>query len=294
MFRPLTHNETREESLVYKISLADLPKSRWSHESISINSSLLPPPHPLSPVTALEPGYLPTPQRDLSGSFLPFLSPAGLICLLLHQAKHDDGGSAGFVLDKPAMYEIGAVTDKLPGFEACPLYLGGDVGSGIQALHRVEELGFSQRIIDGVMMGFDPWHAKELLEQHKCEQDDFKFFYRYTRWVRGQLEVTAQLEQAKADEMNVGGGKGWQVVYRGGELRSHLPQSFTGKSVPPPPSLSLLPSFAPLPPPSFTPSSSSHRPAVTACKESKPLWKEVLELMGGRYSLISKAAFNEL
>ncbi|EKX53921.1 hypothetical protein GUITHDRAFT_160742 [Guillardia theta CCMP2712] len=218
MFRPLTFNETREESQDYKISLDDLPKNRWSHE-----------------MTALEPGclLLATPNEFLY--FQTYLHRS-----VIFLAKHDEGGSAGFVLDKPAMYEIGAVTDKLPGFDKCPLYLGGDVGSGIQVLHRVEELGYSHRIIDGVMMGFDPWHAKELLEQNKCKEDDFKFFYRYTRWVRGQLE-----EEVKAGKWFIAAGSS-DLIFR------------------------------------------------KSSKEGAPLWKEVLELMGGRYSLICKAAYNEL
>ena len=57
MFRPLTFNETREESQDYKISLNDLPKNRWSHESTPIIFSFLPL-SPSIPVTALEPGCL--------------------------------------------------------------------------------------------------------------------------------------------------------------------------------------------------------------------------------------------
>ena len=102
------------------------------------------------------------------------------------------------------------------------------VGS-IQVLHRVEELGYSHRIIDGVMMGFDPWHAKELLEQNKCKEEDFKFFYRYTRWVRGQLEVGTRRARLGAAHSIAGGGEGGKVVHRSRQLRPHLPKVFEGE-----------------------------------------------------------------
>ena len=78
-----------------------------------------------------------------------------------------------------AREQLGSVTSRLPGFEESPLYLGGDVGEGVQVLHGVPELTGSRRVLDGLFMGIDPWHARELLDAGARSPRDFRFFFRW-------------------------------------------------------------------------------------------------------------------
>jgi len=191
--------------------------SSWAHES------------------PVEPGCILIARPDYFGSSQHYFNQA-VICLV----EHNEQGTAGFVLNRPTPYKIGSVTDKLPGFEESPLYLGGDVGEGVQVLHGVRTMSGAKEIVDGLMMGVDPWQAKELVDSGECSTHDFRFFYKYAGWAPGQLH----------DEIERG------VWYSAACSRDLILQQ--------------------------------------CLQLPKPLWREVLELMGGRYSLISKATYGEL
>jgi len=107
------------------------PGQTWAHE-----------------VAVPEPGCLIIARPDFFGFSQHYFREA-VICLV----QHDETGSAGFILNRPTPYKIGGVTNKLPGFENSPLYLGGDVGDGIQVMHGISGMSGSKEIIDGVMMG---------------------------------------------------------------------------------------------------------------------------------------------
>lgn len=110
------------------------------------------------------------------------------IILLL---DHDENGSYGIILNKPSPnFRIGslALNVKMPEFEDCLLYFGGDVGDGsIQMIHAVEGIEGSIEVMKGLYAGGIE-AARVRVASGSASPSDFRFYAKYAGWGPGQLE----------------------------------------------------------------------------------------------------------
>ncbi|CAI7796900.1 unnamed protein product, partial [Closterium sp. NIES-54] len=119
-----------------------------------------------------------------------------VIFLLMHGPQ----GTAGVILNRPSQYTLGQLAgfeELLPEFSACPLYLGGDVGStSTHCLHGVADLvggeGGAREVCPGVYVGGYS-RIKEHVGSGQSNSMDYRWFARYAGWAPGQLgrEVAA-------------------------------------------------------------------------------------------------------
>lgn len=109
------------------------------------------------------------------------------VILIFH---HGPQGSAGLIVNRPTEYQLSEVTSSGLGleFNACRLYLGGDVGpSSAHVLHGVHGIQDSIQVLPGLYLGgFEG--VKEALSQGVVAPEDLKILTRYCGWGPGQLE----------------------------------------------------------------------------------------------------------
>ena len=123
----------------------------------------------------------------------PFLSDPNFERSIILLCAHDDAGSFGFVLNKPLDATFSEIID---GFETLdlPVYNGGPVQQDvINYIHRFPDLMGAVSIAEGIYMGGDLDHLRELHSLGGCTKDQIRFFLGYSGWSEGQLE--AELEE---------------------------------------------------------------------------------------------------
>ncbi|SRR6056297_1281262 len=143
-----------------------------------------------------------------------------------------DGGTIGFILNKPLKIPVDSLLSDFPDF-ASHVYYGGPVNT--ERIHFVHTAGDildgSIRISDGLYWGGDYSKLKFLVQSKLITEKNIRFFVGYAGWDYNQLQ----------DEMDI---NSWLVS------DSDINYIFNSKP--------------------------------------KALWKEVLENMGGRYSVIAQ------
>ena len=102
---------------------------------------------------------------------------------------HGEGGSTGFVLNRPKKEQIGDLIPDLEGFGA-PVYYGGPVATdAIQYLHtRGDLLEDSTRVLDGLYWGGNFEKLKFLIQAGMIHRTDIRFYRGYSGWSTGQLD----------------------------------------------------------------------------------------------------------
>jgi putative transcriptional regulator len=101
--------------------------------------------------------------------------------------RHGRTGSSGFIINRPTQFDVGDVTKKLPQFESNPLYLGGDIGEGVYMIHGVPGLENATEVSDGIFYGGSD-EVEDFVRSGRATPQDFRFFFKYTAWLPGQLE----------------------------------------------------------------------------------------------------------
>ena len=105
--------------------------------------------------------------------------------------SHGADGSAGVILNKQTQHVMAEFKDSstLPdAYDACPLYLGGDVGPEVlHIVHTVEGLDNTTSVVPGVYMGGVDGVGRAL-EEGRAGITDVKLLTRYAGWGPGQLE----------------------------------------------------------------------------------------------------------
>jgi len=117
--------------------------------------------------------YLPDPNFDRT---------VVLIC------ENDENGTIGFVLNKKAHVSLTDVMDDLSGTQA-DLFVGGPVQQDtLHFIHRSDELkDQANQVIEGLYWGGDYDKLASLINTHKLNNDDIRFFVGYSGWSEGQL-----------------------------------------------------------------------------------------------------------
>lgn len=121
----------------------------------------------------------------ISEPYLPdpnFERTVVLIC------EHDDNGSIGFVLNKPAVVGLAQVMDDFSSADNS-LYVGGPVQQ--DTLHFIHRCGplkdQANQISEGVFWGGDYEKLTTLMNTRQVARTDIRFFVGYSGWSEGQL-----------------------------------------------------------------------------------------------------------
>ncbi|GJP54790.1 hypothetical protein CLOM_g13832 [Closterium sp. NIES-68] len=214
-----------------------------------------------------------------------------VIFLLMHGPQ----GTAGVILNRPSQYTLGQLAgfeELMPEFSACPLYLGGDVGStSTHCLHGVADLvggeGGAREVCPGVYVGGYS-RIKEHVGSGKSNSMDYRWFARYAGWAPGQLE-----REVAAGVWYLGACSPDLI------LRHSLRESDTVESN----SDSSSSEIDNIEAAGADPQSSSstaggegggRRGGGVGVSGNTVLWREVMELMGGDFALLCKQADGEL
>ena len=101
---------------------------------------------------------------------------------------HDEEGSFGFVLNKPAGSMVGELVEW-PGEGRLPVYIGGPVQQDtLQFLHCFNDLEGAKEVLPGVYWGGDFEALRERAMQGRVEEEQVRFFLGYSGWSAGQVE----------------------------------------------------------------------------------------------------------
>jgi len=122
----------------------------------------------------------------------PYLPDPNFERSIVLLCDHNEGGSFGFVLNKPSVAALGDVMPELEKLNAA-LFVGGPVQQDtLHYLHRCEELSGATQITDDAYWGGDFDNLKFLIGSNQIKQNEIKFFLGYSGWSEGQLD--AELE----------------------------------------------------------------------------------------------------
>jgi putative transcriptional regulator len=103
--------------------------------------------------------------------------------------EHNDEGSFGLVMNKPAGATFNEVVNDFPPFET-QLYIGGPVETeSLYFIHtRGSEIPESVEIIPGLYWGGDIEALREMMILGLIAKDELRFFLGYSGWAPKQLE----------------------------------------------------------------------------------------------------------
>ncbi len=119
----------------------------------------------------------------------PALTDAHFKRSVVFLAQHGEGGTLGYVLNRPLSATLSEILPDLYGFDA-PLYWGGPCQN--DTLHCIHTVGThipgAAEIIHGVYWGGDFETIRDLIIAGGADVEDFRFFVGYAGWSEGQLE----------------------------------------------------------------------------------------------------------
>ena len=121
----------------------------------------------------------------ISEPYLPdpnFERTAVLLC------EHDENGTVGFVLNKPAIVGLSDVMEDLVETNA-KLFVGGPVQQDtLHFLHRRDDLSEEANLIHNqIYWGGNYERVASQLNTHQLDKGDIRFFIGYSGWSEGQL-----------------------------------------------------------------------------------------------------------
>ena len=128
-----------------------------------------------------------TPEKGRLLISEPFLNDPNFERTVVLICEHNDDGTFGFVLNKPAEATVNQVLETLASEQ--PVFFGGPVQQDtLHYLHRIHTLPEAIPIAESVYWGgdFDKLQSDMLLGLIKTE--DIRFFVGYSGWAAGQLE----------------------------------------------------------------------------------------------------------
>ncbi len=104
-------------------------------------------------------------------------------------AEHNEEGSFGLIMNKPAPTPLNTVVKGLPDFDA-PVYLGGPVQSDSLFFMHVlgDEIPESLEIMKGIYWGGNLETISEMILLKAIRPDQIRFFIGYSGWDANQLE----------------------------------------------------------------------------------------------------------
>jgi len=119
----------------------------------------------------------------------PFLTDPNFSRTVILLCEHNEEGSFGFVLNKPAKIKLNELIEGV-GDRDDYIYIGGPVQQNtLQFIHKNDRLieGGSE-VQDGIFWGGDFEQMLAMMDSKLIIPDDIKFFIGYSGWAAGQLK----------------------------------------------------------------------------------------------------------
>lgn len=118
----------------------------------------------------------------------PFLPDPNFERTVILICEHDENGTVGFVLNKPALVGLEEVMNDMSGVHA-DLFVGGPVQQDtLHFLHKCDELKENaNHVIDDIFWGGDFERLTTMINTQQLDSSEFRFFVGYSGWSEGQL-----------------------------------------------------------------------------------------------------------
>lgn len=119
----------------------------------------------------------------------PFLTDPNFSRTVILLCEHNDEGSFGFVLNKPAKIKLNELIEGVADREDY-IYIGGPVQQNtLQFIHKNDRLieGGSE-VQDGIFWGGNFEQMLAMMDSKLIAPEDIKFFVGYSGWAAGQLK----------------------------------------------------------------------------------------------------------
>jgi len=118
----------------------------------------------------------------------PFLPDPNFERTVVLLCEHNEEGSFGFVLNKPAIVKVNEVMDELKNFEH-PIFIGGPVQQDtLHFIHRNTEIEAGAEVRTGIYWGGNFENVLFLSDTEQLRVEQIRFFLGYSGWSAGQLE----------------------------------------------------------------------------------------------------------
>ncbi|MCU0358805.1 MAG: YqgE/AlgH family protein [Cyclobacteriaceae bacterium] len=123
----------------------------------------------------------------------PFLPDPNFERTVVLLCEHNEEGSFGFVLNKPAELTAGEIMDELENFKHA-VYIGGPVQQDtLHFIHRNPAIENGTLVREGIFWGGSFEQVLNMADTYQLQPAEIKFFLGYSGWDAGQLED--ELEQ---------------------------------------------------------------------------------------------------
>jgi len=124
----------------------------------------------------------------------PFLNDPNFSRTVVLLCEHNDEGSFGFVINKPADIKLNELMSDV-GNREDDVFVGGPVQqNALQFIHKCSGLvEGSAEVMDGVFWGGDFQQMVAMLEGDLIQEEDIKFFIGYSGWGAGQLNKELEI-----------------------------------------------------------------------------------------------------
>ncbi len=124
----------------------------------------------------------------------PFLNDPNFVRTVILLCEHNEHGTLGFVLNKPAQITLNELIEET-GSRDDKIYIGGPVQQNtLQFMHRLDGLiEGGIEVAKGLYWGGNFDQMMALLDGELIKRDDIKFFVGYSGWAPGQLKDELEL-----------------------------------------------------------------------------------------------------
>ena len=124
----------------------------------------------------------------------PFLMDPNFVRTVIFLCEHNEEGSFGFVLNKPASIKLNELFEG-SGNTTEEVFIGGPVQQNtLQFIHRNNRLlEGGTEVKDGIYWGGNFEQMLAMLEGNLIKKDEIKFFVGYSGWAAGQLKMNLKL-----------------------------------------------------------------------------------------------------
>ena len=124
----------------------------------------------------------------------PFLADPNFARTVIFLCEHNDDGSFGFVLNKPAQIKLNELIDGV-GDREDDIYVGGPVQqNALQFIHKKDGLiEGGAEVKEGIFWGGNFEQLLAMMESDLIDAADIKFFVGYSGWSSGQLKNELEL-----------------------------------------------------------------------------------------------------
>lgn len=124
----------------------------------------------------------------------PFLNDPNFVRTVILLCEHNQDGTLGFVLNKPASVVLSQLLQDVENRED-NVYIGGPVQQNtLQFIHRQPDLiEGGIEINPGLFWGGNFDQMLTMLDSNLIDEKDIKFFVGYSGWAQGQLRAELEL-----------------------------------------------------------------------------------------------------